>query len=119
MRPYFDNFAARSLGRWDAHDIEAGVADGMRQAWWCVDTELKAVALTRLTAHGRCLEIDACAGREAPTWRDVLLDAIEDQAREWGAEYVIPNVRPGWAKWLASRGYRNTHREMSRRLAHG
>lgn len=119
MRPYLDGFAIRSKGRWEAHHLEADIAEGIRQAWWCIGDELMAVALTRVTAHGRCVEIDACAGRNAPAWRDVLLDEIEAQAREWGAEYVIPTVRPGWSKWLASRGYRNTHREMERRLRHG
>lgn len=116
MRPYLDNFALRSRWRMEAHQLEADLCEGTRQAWWVIDGDtLHAVALTQVSAMGAVVEITACAGRGCTAWRDGLLDAIEAWAREIGAAHVMPTVRPGWSKWLAGRGYRNTHREMERR----
>lgn len=116
VAPYFESFASRSHGRETAKGFLLRVQEQRAQMWLCVeDDTLFAVALTQI--KGPVVEIVACAGKHRERWRDALLDEIEAWARHIGAAQVMPVVRPGWAKWLASRGYRETHREMCRRLA--
>lgn len=108
LRPFFENFAAREHDHTIAAEYEADLLSGLRQAW--VINDFQAVCLTKLTTD--CVRITHCAGLRRHDWQEELDDVLRQWARALGKKRIVALVRPGWAKFGRSRGYKEAHREM-------
>ena len=110
--PFLENFASRSMGRWTVEELEAAITEREKQVW--VFGEFQMVCLTSLSRES--VNIEACAGIRRGEWQELLDDKIIEWGQALGKKRVIALVRPGWAKFGKSRGYREAHREMVRSI---
>lgn len=108
LAPFFRNFAARSHSRWTVDEIVEEARSGSVQVWVCADWQ--AVALTRVWPDA--VSIVACAGSGREDWCDELESAVRTWARDLGKRHLLIDGRPGWSRWLRSKGYQEAHREM-------
>lgn len=106
--PFFEGFAKRSLGRWTVDGLEADVANRDRQVW-CIN-DFQALVLTSVGPES--VNIDACSGVRRHEWQDEFDDIVRAWALQLGKRRIIALVRPGWARWGKTKGYREAHREM-------
>ena len=85
------------------------------------DAEQRAVALIgmRYTTRGDELLAEdgvKLTGRDRKAWQH-LLPELERYLREHvGCVAVRPLCRPGWSRFLKTRGYRTTHVQMEKKL---
>lgn len=112
LRPFIENFAKRSLGRWTYEAYARAILGQEMQAWKIKDYQ--AVCLT--TVGPEAVNIEACAGIRRHEWQEELDDTLKAWARSLGKKRIIATVRPGWSKFGRSRGYREVHREMALEL---
>lgn len=108
IAPFFANFATRSDGRWTVDDLVRAVGEKKKQIWKVGDWQ--AVCLTSVDTE--CVNIEACAGVRRHEWQDDLEAEIIKWARALGKRRVFAIVRPGWAKFMKAKGYKEKHREM-------
>lgn len=107
--PFLEGFAKRSLGMWRVADLERDILGRDRQVW-CINN-YQALCLTHLSPEA--VHLDACAGVRRHEWQDAMDAEMTAWAKALGKKRIIALVRPGWAKFGAARGYRETHREMT------
>lgn len=112
LAPFLRGFAKRSLGRWTYESLEMDILRRERQVWNIHD--FQALAMTSVGADA--VNIDAAAGVRRHEWQAELDDVLREWARSLGKKRIIALVRPGWAKWGKTRGYREAHREMTLEL---
>ena len=108
--PFLEEFAASSQGRVSADLLETGILEKTRQLWVIGTGRVQAVCLTSVGPDN--VNIDFCAGVEREKWQVELDNTIKGWAKRLGKHYIIATVRPGWAKFGKSRGYKEKHREM-------
>lgn len=120
IAPFAQSTADRSHGRWPLNTIRREAMQGQTQVWIITTDhgdhggEWKAVALTSIEKEA--VMILAAVGKDRELWQDELLAKIEQWAEALGRKYVIATARPGWSPLLRSKGYRETHREMTKSL---
>lgn len=108
LRPFFENIAGRSHSRWSVADIIEEASSGKVQTWVC--GQWQAVALTRVWPDA--VSIVACTGADREDWCDALETEIRAWARHLGKRHLLIDGRPGWSRWLRTKGYQEAHREM-------
>lgn len=106
--PFLQGFVDRSSGKWTLFDVERDILESNRQVWSINDFQ----ALGMTSVGPETVHIDACAGVRRHEWQEEFDEVIRDWARALGKKRIIANVRPGWARWGKTRGYREAHREM-------
>ena len=106
--PFLANFAARDLDGETVADFERRILDRDAQVW-CIN-EFQALALTALTRDA--VRITHAAGVRRQDWQEAFDEEIRRWGRALGKKRVVAMVRPGWARWGRTRGYREAHREM-------
>ena len=79
-----------------------------RQVWNIHDFQ----ALCMTSVDREVVNIDACAGVRRHEWQEELDETIRWWAKQLGKKRIIALVRPGWAKFGKTQGYREAHREM-------
>ena len=109
LKPFFENFAKRSHGRWTAEGILDDVLN-QRQQVFCVNN-YQALVLTSVQKDS--VNIDACAGAKRREWQDDVVDHMEEWAKALGKKYVISMARPGWSRFFKPRGFKEIHREFA------
>lgn len=107
----FDSFETRSKGEAKKPDMVHQILSDTRQCWLAVDNEIQAVALTEVKKDG-VVTLTHCAGRNRDDWAGDLVDAIEDWAKQIDAWRFRVVCRPGWTKFLKTKGLKETHRVM-------
>lgn len=108
VAPFLDNFAERSpLGSTRA-DIERSILERDAQLW--VIGDFQAVAITNVTPEA--VHITHCAGERRQDWQEAFDEEMRAWARALGKKRVVATVRPGWARWGKTRGYKEAHRQM-------
>lgn len=110
--PFLEGFEARDLDGVTAIDLDAEIRSRDRQVWSIKD--FQAVCLTFLTDDA--VRISHCAGVRRHEWQEALDDELQAWGRALGKKRIVALVRPGWARWGRTRGYREAHREMTRNL---
>lgn len=110
--PFLQGFEDRSLGRWSIPEMERGILNRERQVWNICDFQ----ALGMTSVGPESVNIDACAGIRRHEWQEEFDEVLRAWARRLGKKRIIAHVRPGWARWGKTRGYRETHREMTLEL---
>lgn len=108
VMPFLEHFADRSPLGGTAADLAAVILERDAQLW--VIGDFQAVALTEVTPDA--VHITHCAGERREDWQQAFDDEIRAWARALGKKRVVATVRPGWARWGKSRGYREAHRQM-------
>lgn len=109
---YMESIAGRS-GRGTVKDLIDSIIAEECRLFGAVNYdngEIKGVMLVRVIQYPlkRILELIACSGEDSALWVN-LIDQVEDWGRENGCDAVEPICRPGWEKFLATRGYKKTH----------
>ena len=108
ISPFLQGFARRSLGRWTPEQLEMDIIHRDRQVWNIHDFQ----ALCMTSVDREVVNIDACAGVRRHEWQEELDETIRWWAKQLGKKRIIALVRPGWAKFGKTQGYREAHREM-------
>lgn len=108
LRPFLENFAKRSLGRWTVDGLTRAILQREKQVWNIRDWQ--AACLTSLSEEN--VNIEAAAGIRRHEWQAELDNELRAWGRALGKKRVIALVRPGWAKFGKAQGYREAHREM-------
>lgn len=108
LRPFLEDFARHNPDGVTAEMYELGVLQGQWQVWSIND--FQAVCLTCLAPEA--VRVHGCAGEARNEWQDALDDHLRDWAQALGKKRIVGLVRPGWARWAKTKGYRETHREL-------
>lgn len=108
VRPFLQHFADRSPFGQKRENIEAALLQRDAQLW--VIGDFQAVAITEVTPDA--VHITHCAGVKREDWQAAFDDEIRAWAKALGKKRVVATVRPGWARWGKTRGYREAHRQM-------
>lgn len=112
LRPFLQNFADRSDGRWTAEELETAIRCRDKQVWIAGDWQ--AVVLTEVGPTW--VTITHGAGEDRATWQVEMDATITAWAREMGKTHLFALTRPGWAKLGKMRGYREIHREFVKEI---
>lgn len=107
LRPFLENFASRSHGRWTADGLEASIRERDKQVWTAGDWQ--AVVLTEVGPTW--VKIIAGGGRDRGDWQVAMDATITAWAREMGKTHLFAHARPGWLKFGKQQGYRQIHVE--------
>lgn len=106
--PFIEHFAGRDLDGMTAAELWKDLEAKLSQLW--IIGDFQAVAITRVTREA--VRIERCAGVRRKEWQEHFDEEIKAWAKALGKRRVIGTVRPGWAGFGKSRGYREKHREM-------
>ena len=109
IKPYIEDAAARSGGKYSAMDIMMLAAGGHLTLWLIQhDSELVGVVGTEFASFPQCKAIRfiMMVGKNKKEWLH-LKEEIEAFGRQNGATRSIMVCRPGWARELED--YRKTH----------
>lgn len=109
LAPFFEEFERSSRGNNTALQLMGECLSGRRQCWVAVAEGVKAVALTDRPPGS--VWLDYCTGSDREGWQSAMVDQIEAWTRSEGVPLDI-FCRPGWARFLRDRGYREVHRHM-------
>lgn len=112
LKPFLENFAKRSHGRWTVEWLAQSIVAREKQVW--VANDYQAVCLTSLGDDH--VNIEACTGLRRHEWQEELGDEIHAWGRALGMKRIFAKARPGWAKYGKQRGYREIHREFMMEL---
>lgn len=114
IRPFLENFAEHSGGRWTVPHLHQDILDRDKQCWAMVERgEVYAVALTQIVRYESGAEwarVIAGAGSEREKWQDMMQVFIES-AKEQGFAGVEVYARPGWARVFGDT-LKETHRVL-------
>lgn len=109
VKPYFEQVAETTHGRFTANDIRQRVKTTKQQLWIAHEgEEVYGFVITQCTDYPqmRCLVMHFTAGRELFKWKDAMLKTIQEFARNNGCEAIESFGRAGWAKVFKEDGYK-------------
>lgn len=118
VRPWIEDAAKTTRGKWDAEDIRAGLLTGEDQLWiWKTPTAF-AVGITRLANYPkqRVCTFRIVTGTNMAEWAAPCVKTIEAWAKANGCHAMEFQARPGWRKFLTTIGYDKTHEYLERTL---
>jgi hypothetical protein len=118
VRPWIEEAALTTRGKWDAEDIRAGLLTGEDQLWiWKTPTAF-AVGITRLANYPkqRVCTLRIVTGTNMAEWAVPCIETIEAWGRANGCHAMEFQARPGWKQFLSGRGYDHTHSYLEKSL---
>ena len=111
----FVSFSERTDGDVTPDELKDDVREAAKQCWVALEgTDVRAVGLTEVQAHGRRVWFNYCAGRGREDWQTQMVEEIEAWSKRIGARGVRTYSRTGWTPFLRDMGYRETHRIMEK-----
>jgi hypothetical protein len=118
VRALIEGACATTRGKFDAHDIKAGLLTGEDQLWiWRTATAF-AVGITRLANYPkqRVCTLRIVTGNNMEEWAEPCIKTIEKWAKANGCHAMEFQARPGWERFLRPRGYDKTHVYLERAI---
>lgn len=110
--PFLEGFSARCADGKPVSEFEAEILARDAQVWSIKG--FQALALTKVTPNA--VRITHCAGKRPGEWSAQLDRVLTAWTASLGKSYLISLARPGWAKTARPLGYRETHREFTKKV---
>ena len=107
--PHLSRAAEYTFGRYEPEDIFDFVLSGEGHLWVVFDEDtIKGVTITRFWQYPRkkCLDMVFIGGDEGFSWKEPMLNMLQNWAQDHGCEAIESSGRPGFARAFRDDGYR-------------
>jgi hypothetical protein len=110
VRPYMEEAAKYTYGRYDADDILTAITDYDHDLWIAYDVNraIKGSVVTCFTIYPKkkCLSMVFIGGTEALEWKTPMLEVLQHWAYDNDCDIIESSGRLGWARALRDDGYK-------------